>query len=73
MLTIRLDPDQEKELALLAKEKGASKSEFVRGLISQAITQQRSDPALIVNDILAFRKRIKGKINIRELIEAGRD
>ncbi|MBU3720102.1 MAG: ribbon-helix-helix protein, CopG family [Burkholderiaceae bacterium] len=75
MLTLRLDPQQETELEALAKRKGLTKSALIRQLIDQALTEQRHDPKAVVQSIMSMREsiRIKKPLNIRQLIEAGRD
>jgi predicted DNA-binding protein len=75
MLTIRLDDHLENELQLMAARAGESKSAFVRHLIENAANALQDDPAMVVDDILQFRQgiRLKHTIDIRALIEAGRD
>ena len=73
MLTIRLSRDQENAVDLLAKSRGESKSEFVRGLIDKAASGM-SDSGSFFQEIREFRKtvQVRGDLDIRALIEAGR-
>lgn len=73
MLTIRLNRDQENAVELMAKSRGESKSEFVRGLIDKAVSGT-GDSGMVFQDIREFRRTVKvgGKLDIRALIEAGR-
>ena len=75
MLTLRLEPAQERALQSLAQNRGLSKSELVRELIASAVSNQRQDPRTLVKSIIALREKIQLKkpIDIRSLIEEGRD
>lgn len=75
MLTLRLDTEQERALEVLARQKGLSKSALVRELITAALSEQRQDPRALVESIIALREsiRLKKPINVRALMEEGRD
>ena len=75
MLTLRLDTEQERALEVLARQKGVSKSALVRELITAALSEQRQDPRALVESIIALREsiRLKKPIDVRTLIEEGRD
>jgi predicted DNA-binding protein len=75
MLTLRLEPAQERALQSLAQHRGLSKSELVRELIASAVSNQHEDPRALVKSIIALREKIQPKksINIRALIAEGRD
>lgn len=75
MLTLRLDTEQERALEVLARQKGLSKSALVRELITAALSEQRQDPRALVESIIALREniRLKKPIDVRALIEEGRD
>lgn len=75
MLTLRLDTEQERALEVLARQKGVSKSALVRGLITAALSEQRQDPRALVESIITLREsiRLKKPIDVRTLIEEGRD
>jgi len=42
MISVRIDPTLEDELGLVAKEKGMSKSEYLRGLIIEKLESERA-------------------------------
>jgi len=73
MLTIRLNRDQENAVDLLAKSRGESKSEFVRGLIDKAASGM-SGSGSVFQEIREFRKTVQvhGDLDIRALINEGR-
>ncbi len=73
MLTIRLNQEQERAVDLLAKTHNQTKSEFVRGLIDNAIGEMRH-PASVFQEIREFSKTVKVKapLDIKALIEDGR-
>ncbi|NBP27422.1 MAG: ribbon-helix-helix protein, CopG family, partial [Betaproteobacteria bacterium] len=48
MLTLRLEPAQERALQSLAQHRGLSKSELVRELIASAVSNQQEDPRALV-------------------------
>jgi predicted DNA-binding protein len=41
MISVRIDPTLENELSLVAKEKGMSKSKYLRGLIIEKLETER--------------------------------
>jgi len=73
MLTVRLNRNQENAVQVLAKSRGESKSEFVRGLIDEAV-KTVTDSGGVFADIRKCSQKVHiGKaLDIRAMIADGR-